>query len=81
MQKFFLILIVVALGFFIGQQEQVTSTKIDDLLLENVEALASEELALPILCRLTGNYVCPGSGARVAIIYKGYSLEPDEENY
>lgn len=73
MQKVFLILFVSVLGIWISQQTQKTPL-VDDVLLENVEALANGEVPGPIFCRFSGDYVCPDNNDRVAIIYQGYSL-------
>ena len=73
MQKVFLILFVGVLGIWVSQQTLKTSV-VDDVLLENVEALANGEVFTPILCRFSGDYVCPDNNDRVAIIYQGYSL-------
>lgn len=81
MQKVFLILFVGVLGSIIGQQVQGVSVEIDDVLLENVEALANMEVEGPINCRFSGDLTCPGSGDKVKIVYVGYRLEPDEEAY
>ena len=42
MQKIYLVLLVGILGTFIGEQVQGMSAKIDNVLLENVEALAND---------------------------------------
>lgn len=81
MQKIYLFLLVGILGTFIGEQVQGMSAKIDDVLLENVEALANMEVEGPINCRFSGDLTCPGIGEKFKIVYQGYSLESDEETY
>lgn len=81
MQKVLFIIGVCILGTFIYWQTAKSCPVTNDLLLENVEALAMEENTLPIICRDSGDFICPGNGARVAEVYMGYSLEPDEETY
>ena len=73
MQKVFLILFVGVLGIWISQQTQKT-TIVDDVLLENVEALANYETTLPMYCWASGDVTCPGSGVKVSDVYIGYSL-------
>jgi hypothetical protein len=47
-----------------------------------VEALADEEYLPPLtLCEGSGNFSCPGTGVRVAVVYEGLSLQPNEETY
>lgn len=80
MQKVFLILFVGVLGVFISRQAHETPT-VNDVILENVEALAGIENKLPMFCKDTGSVVCPGTGKEVRAVYEGYSLDPDEETY
>ena len=80
MQKIFLFLFVGVLGVLISQQMQETPI-VDDVLLENVEALANLENKLPTYCEDVGSVVCPITGKGTGAVYEGYSLEPDEENY
>ena len=54
MQKVFLILFVGVLGIWVSQQIQKTPI-VDDVLLENVEALANGEVFDSILCRFSGD--------------------------
>lgn len=81
MQKFFLVLFVGMLGVFIGNQAMKTSTVDSDVLLANVEALANMETSLPTVCWDQGSCTCPNNGAKVAVVYEGYSLDPDAETY
>lgn len=74
MQKVFLILFVGALGIFIGFRTMKTPTITNDLLLENVEALAEYENSLPIICDGSGSFSCPLNGEKYGYVYKGYSL-------
>lgn len=52
-----------------------TSTALNDLLLENVEALAAGESSENIRCAGTGSVDCPINHSKVYAIYGGYSLE------
>ena len=80
MQKSFLILFVGILGIWVSQQTKEIPT-VNNVLLENVEALANPENKLPVFCTETGSVVCPGTGKGVETVYEGYSLDPDEETY
>ena len=73
MQKVFLILFVGVLGIWVSQQTQKAPI-VDDVLLENVEALANYEETLPTDCWSSGGVTCPGNGAKVEVVYEGYSL-------
>lgn len=48
---------------------------VDELLLENVEALASEEVGEPTLCLGVGEVDCPIAQTKVKYVMSGYSLE------
>lgn len=74
MQKVFLFLFVGVLGVLVGHQVQRTSTIVNDVLMENVEALADAEAVGPITCWRTGDLTCPNYGEKVGSVYKGYSL-------
>lgn len=74
MQKIFLVLFVGVLGVFIGQQVQGTPIVMNDVLLENVEALADTENSVPINCRGDGEITCPIDNRKCAFVFKGYSL-------
>ena len=80
MQKVFLILFVGVFGFSVSQQTQ-ESPIVNDVLLENVEALAIFENSVPTNCQGSGEQYCPLNGKKYAFIYEGYSLDPDEETY
>lgn len=73
MQKVFLILFVGVLGIWVSQQIQKTPI-VDDVLLENVEALANTETSEPVICRLDGDVVCPINNRKCGVVYIGYSL-------
>ena len=81
MQKFLVIMCVCLLGGFTCWNSVVSNPSTDELLLENVEALAEWEYIVPTSCYFSGNYTCPINGERVGEVYEGYSLRPDEENY
>ena len=74
MQKIILILNVGMLSAFIGNQAMKTSIVTNDVLLENVEALANYESSEIIICDFSGNFICPANGKKVGYVYKGYSL-------
>ena len=73
MQKFFLIFFVIVLGICFSRLTQETPN-VNDVILGNVEALASFENKLPVLCEGIGTVVCPNTGKGVAFVYIGYSL-------
>ena len=74
MKKVILILFVGVLGTIIGYQSMKTPVVTNDLILENVEALANEENKLPIDCYVSGSCICPIDGARVKYVIEGYGL-------
>ena len=74
MQKFVLILFVGMLGVFIGSQTMETLTVVDDVVLENVEALANSEMPGITTCRGDGDVVCPANKRKCAVVDIGYSL-------
>ena len=74
MQKFVLVLFVGMLGVFIGCQTMETLTVVDDVVLENVEALANSEMPGLTICRGDGDVVCPANNRKCAVVYIGYSL-------
>lgn len=80
MRKIFLIFFVGVLGIWVSRQTQEVPM-MNDVLLENVEALADIENKLPVYCRGIGTVVCPEIGQGVKLVYEGYSLDPDEETY
>ena len=74
MQKFVLILFVGVLGILVANQMEKTSVVTNDVVLENVEALAGGETVGITLCFGSGNYICPDNNERVKTVYIGYSL-------
>ena len=80
MQKVLLILFVGVSGVFISRQAHETPT-VNDVILENVEALAYGEVSGPISCKGSGEVTCPINNKKCAYVYEGYSLDPDEETY
>ena len=84
MKVFFVIVGACLLGAFTCWKSVESDSVVgDELFLKNVEALADEEYSGPYttICEGTGNYTCPGNGARVEAVYEGFSLQPDEETY
>ena len=81
MQKVFLIVCVCVLSALVAQKATEVQPVLDDVLMNNVEALAEMESEGPTDCWGSGNYTCPDYGVKVAFVYRGYCLEPDEETY
>lgn len=54
-----------------------TEKKTDDLLLMNIEALASGESYVPMICAGNGSVDCPGMGIKVEYVMEGWSLDED----
>lgn len=81
MRIVFLLLCVCAFGTFIGSQVMKTSTAVDGVLLQNVEALASAESNLPTYCEFSGDCTCPIGGIKVKYVIERYNVESDEETY
>lgn len=79
MRKVFLLLFVCALGTLIGSQVIKTSTVVDEILLQNVEALADLETMLPTYCAFTGDCTCPNGGIKVKYVVESYGVGNDEE--
>ena len=73
MKKVFLILFVGVLGVWVSQQT-LDSPIMNDVFLENVEALAEMEVPGPTICWASGELTCPGNGKKVGEVYQGYSL-------
>lgn len=73
MQKFCLLLLVGFLSAYVFQKAQNTPC-VNDVLLENIEALSNIESTLPIICQGSGEYSCPLNGDKYGFIYIGYSL-------
>ena len=55
--------------------KKIHQDKVDPLLLNNIEAIASEESGVPTKCYGSGDLDCPVSHDKVKHIYGGYSLE------
>lgn len=51
-------------------------TELNNLLLENVEALAAGEGSSAVHCVGTGSVDCPRNSSKVYVVFSGYSLEP-----
>lgn len=81
MQKVFLIVCVCVLSSLVAQKATEVQPVLDDVLLKNVEALAEMEFEGPTDCWGSGDYTCPNYGVKVGFVYRGYSIEPDEETY
>ncbi len=84
MQKVFLVLFVVVLGIFIDSQTVNTLKVTNDVLLENVEALADIENSgsdIRYKCLMTGENKCPINGVKVVYVIEGLSLGEDDEIY
>lgn len=84
MQKFILILFVGVLGIFVANQMEKTPVGTNDVVLENVEALADNEYSggdYSIKCVMEGDTECPHNGWRVKYVIEGLSLGDDEETY
>jgi len=63
-----------AVSAFIGPN---TEKKTDDLLLMNIEALASGESYVPTACLGNGSVDCPIKGIKVEYVMIGWSLDED----
>ena len=74
MQKFILILFVGVLGLIVANQTMETPIVANDIVLENVEALAQSEMSEPIICKGSGDVTCPISDRKFAYVFIGYSL-------
>lgn len=74
MRKIILILFGGILGVWVANQTKDTSTVTNDVVLENVEALANTESSEPIHCMGEGNVTCPMSNKKFAYVFIGYSL-------
>lgn len=84
MQKFILILFVGVLGIFVTNQTEEIPAVTNDVVLENVEALADVENSgsnMPIKCVMFGESDCPLGGVKVKYVIEGLSLGNDEETY
>lgn len=84
MQKFILILFVSVLGVFVANKKKEIPTVTNDVVLQNVEALADNENSggnYSIKCLMEGDTECPHNGWRVMYVIEGLSLGDDEETY
>lgn len=84
MRKFILILGVCVLSAFVCLQSVDEQAVVKDVVLENVEALASVENSgsdVPIKCLLEGDIKCPRADMRVVFVVEGLSLGEDEETF
>lgn len=81
MQKILKFSVFVFLSVYVFLQTKEKPIVTNELLLENVEALAYEEYEFPILCNWTGDITCPNGGEKVLDVYELYSLDSDEETY
>lgn len=52
-----------------------TKLELNNLFLENVEALAAGESSGTVYCLGSGSVDCPIDNSKVEIVYGGYSLE------
>ena len=74
----FIALASVILGVGYGTSSQKNGSKdTDSILLENVEALASDESGGPHHCFGQGCVDCPINHTKVEIVYSGWSLLED----
>ena len=76
MQKLVFILIVSALAIWIGNKAKNTPIAMNDVVLENIEALANGESGTRLTCDWSGELTCPDNGDKVGMVYQGYSLRP-----
>lgn len=51
------------------------TVELNNLFLENVEALAAGEEVTTVRCLGSGSVNCPINNSKVAVVYDGYSLE------
>lgn len=81
MQKILKFSVFVFLSVYVFLQTKEKPIVTNDILLENVEALAFEETDIPTVCYMRGNVTCPNGGEKVLDVYELYSLDSDEETY
>lgn len=74
MKKKFLVIALGLVCLTVALQGLKTKDEVNDLLLMNVEALASGETGIPTDCYGTGSLTCPPSGRKVAYILTRWSL-------
>ena len=68
---FFSVLIIAA----VSVKHSLKEPNLNELLLDNIEALGVNEQDLPHLCFGSGSVDCPGSGVKVKWLGEGYGLE------
>ena len=81
MQKIFKFSIFIFLSAYVFLQTKEKSIVTNDIMLENVEALAYEEIDKPLGCVREGDVACPHDGIKVWKVFEGFSLDLDEETY
>lgn len=74
MKKFISLLFIGAIAV-VTYSSLPAKVELNDLLLENVEALASDEISGTIRCVGSGSVNCPIDNSQVNGVYRGYSLE------
>lgn len=75
MQKILKFSAFVFLSVYVFLQTKEKPIVTNDILLENVEALAFEEIDIPTVCYMRGNVTCPVNGDHVLEVYEGRSLK------
>lgn len=84
MQKVLLFISVCVLGVIVFCKSTKSNPVVNDLLLKNVEALASLDDSwgnLPIDCMMVGDYKCPIDEQKVKYVVEGLGFGEDEESY
>lgn len=81
MRKFCFVLSLFLLGFIVSRNSIKDSEVVNQVLLKNVEALASVGNIFPTYCRASGEVTCPDNGIKVKTVYEGYNVDPDEDIY
>lgn len=74
MKKLILFLFVGTL-IVITSWSRSTKTELNNLFLENVEALAGGEDSGAVHCLGSGSVDCPFDNSKAEVVYEGYSLE------
>ena len=75
--KFSVFVLLIACVFLQTKEKSIVT---NDIMLENVEALAYEEIDKPLGCVREGDVACPHDGLKVWKVFEGFSLI-DEEAY
>lgn len=75
MRKTFLVICVIASMTVIVSKFSNKENLVNNLFLENVEALAAGEGGGNVRCIASGNTICPQIGVRVAYTVEPYTLE------